>query len=69
MIIPTKNFIFTKGPFIKCSYKANDGVLYFLEKSILFVHKPVIDIEHESIKEIDLAIEFMNLECSKDLLI
>ena len=55
LIIPTKNFIFTKGPFIKCSYKANDGVLYFLEKSILFVHKPVMDIEHEAIKEIDLA--------------
>ena len=55
LIIPTKNFIFTKGPFIKCSYKANDGVLYFLEKSILFVHKPVLDIEHEAIKEIDLA--------------
>ena len=55
LIVPTKNFIFTKGPFIKCSYKANDGVLYFLEKSILFVHKPVLDIEHENIKEIELA--------------
>ena len=55
LIIPSNNFIFSKGPFIKCSYKANDGVLYFLEKSILFVHKPVLDITHESIKEIDLA--------------
>ena len=55
LIIPSKNVTFSKGPFIKCSYKANDGVLYFLEKSILFVHKPVLDIEHESIKEIVLA--------------
>ena len=55
LIIPTNNFIFSKGPFIKCSYKANDGVLYFLEKSMLFAHKPVLDISHESIKEIDLA--------------
>ena len=55
LIIPSINFTFSKGPFIKCSYKANDGVLYFLEKSILFVHKPVLDINHESIKEIDLA--------------
>ena len=55
LIIPSNNFTFNKGPFIKCSYKANDGVLYFLEKTILFVHKPVLDIEHESIKEIDLA--------------
>ena len=55
LIIPSESFSFNKGPFIKCSYKANDGVLYFLEKSFLFVHKPVLDIEHESIKEIDLA--------------
>ena len=55
IIIPTKSFNFSKGPFVKCSYKANDGVLYFLEKSILFVQKPVIDIEHDSIKEVDLA--------------
>ena len=55
LIIPTSNFTFSKGPFVKCSYKANDGVLYFLEKSMLFVHKPVLDISHESIREIDLA--------------
>ena len=56
LIIPSQNFIFSsKGPYIKCSYKANDGVLYFLEKTILFVHKPVLDIEHESIKEIDFT--------------
>jgi structure-specific recognition protein 1 len=55
LIIPSKNVNFSKGAFIKCSYKANDGALYFLEKSILFVHKPVLDIEHESIKEIVLA--------------
>ncbi len=55
IIIPPDSFTFSKGPFVKCSYKANDGVLYFLEKSILFVHKPVLEIEHESIKEVDLA--------------
>ena len=55
LIIPSKNISFTKGPFIKCSYKANDGALYFLEKTILFIHKPVIDIEHDSIREIELA--------------
>ena len=55
IIIPNKTFIFAKGPFIKCSYKANNGALYFLEKGILFVHKPVIDIENDSIKEVDLA--------------
>ena len=55
LIIPSKNATFSKGPFIKCSYKANDGALYFLEKTILFIHKPVLDIEYDSIKEIELA--------------
>ena len=56
LYIPSQNFTFSsKGPYIKCSYKANDGVLYFLEKTILFVHKPVLDIEHDLIKEIDFT--------------
>ena len=56
LYIPSQNYTFSsKGPYIKCSYKANDGVLYFLEKTILFVHKPVLDIEHEFIKEIDFT--------------
>ena len=25
------------------------------EKSVLFVHKPVLEIEHDSIKEVDIA--------------
>ena len=54
IIVPSKT-LFSKGPFIKCSYKANDGVLYFFEKSILFIHKPVLEIEHDSIKEVDIA--------------
>ena len=55
ILIPTENYNFSKGPFIKCSYKANDGVLFFFEKSILFVQKPVLDIEHDIIKEVDLV--------------
>jgi len=55
IIIPPKKSNFKKGPYIKCSYKANDGVLYFLEKTFLFVHKPVLDIEFDTIKEINLS--------------
>jgi structure-specific recognition protein 1 len=55
LIIPSKTTLFSKGPFIKCSYKANDGVLYFFEKSLLFVQKPVLEIEHDAIKEVDIA--------------
>jgi structure-specific recognition protein 1 len=35
---------------IKCSYKANEGYLFFLEKSIFFLHKPTIYMRHEEIK-------------------
>ena len=62
-IYPPSDLNFTKGPFIKCSYKANNGVLYFLEKTIVFAHKPVLDIEHDSIKEVDLArIQVSNMQ-------
>ena len=54
LIIPSKT-LFSKGPFVKCSFKANDGVLYFFEKSFLFVQKPVLEIEHDTIKEVDIA--------------
>jgi len=55
VIIPSKNFSFNAGPFIKCSYRVNEGVLYPLEKALLFVHKPVIYILHKDIRQIDLA--------------
>jgi structure-specific recognition protein 1 len=35
---------------IKCSLKANEGFLFFLEKSIFFLHKPAIYMRHEEIK-------------------
>ena len=55
IILPSKNYTFSKGPFIKCSYKVYEGVLYPLEKCLLFAHKPVLYILHEDIKEVDCA--------------
>ena len=55
VIIPSRNFSFSSGPFIKCSYKVNEGALYPLEKCILFVHKPVLYILHKDIKQINFA--------------
>ena len=55
VILPSKNFNFTNGPFIKCSYRVNEGVLYPLERCMLFVHKPVIYIINKNIKEVDFA--------------
>ncbi|KAG2381517.1 hypothetical protein C9374_006506 [Naegleria lovaniensis] len=37
---------------IKCSLKANEGFLFFLEKSVFFLHKPVIYLRHDEIKSI-----------------
>jgi structure-specific recognition protein 1 len=55
IIIPSKNFTFNTGPYIKCSYKVNEGTLYPLEKSLLFVHKPVLYILHKDIGKINFA--------------
>ena len=55
VIIPSQNFTFNTGPYIKCSYKVNDGVLYPLEKSLIFVHKPVLYILHKDIMKINFA--------------
>ena len=55
VIIPSQNFTFNTGPYIKCSYKVNEGVLYPLEKSLLFVHKPVLYILHKDIVKINFA--------------
>ena len=53
VIIPSKNFTFNTGPYIKCSYRVNDGILYPLEKCLLFVHKPVLYIIHKDISNIN----------------
>jgi structure-specific recognition protein 1 len=40
---------------IKCSVKANEGFLFFLEKSLFFLHKPAIYMRHEEIKAFKFA--------------
>ena len=40
---------------IKCSAKAQDGYLFPLTKSLLFIHKPVSYTEHKDISHIELA--------------
>jgi structure-specific recognition protein 1 len=40
---------------IKCSMKANEGFLFFLEKSLFFLHKPAIYMRHEEIKGFKFA--------------
>ncbi len=40
---------------VKCSLKANDGVLYPLEKSFLFIHKPSTYIPFEDISAVEFS--------------
>lgn len=54
VVVKSKNFTFSKGPCIKCVNKASEGALYPLDRCLLFLHKPVIYIPHEDIKQISL---------------
>jgi structure-specific recognition protein 1 len=38
---------------IKCSLKANDGLLYPLAKSFIFIHKPTVIIKFEDVESIE----------------
>lgn len=38
---------------VKCSIKANDGLLFPLEKSLIFIHKPTLCIRFEDIESIE----------------
>ncbi|MCQ2821643.1 MAG: hypothetical protein MJ252_30665 [archaeon] len=55
VIVTSKTSTYSKGPFLKCSHKQNEGTLYPLEKCLLFLHKPVICIYLEDIKQVDLS--------------
>lgn len=39
IIATIKNYKFSKEPYIKYFYKENEGVLYILETSLLFIHR------------------------------
>jgi len=39
---------------VQCSHGANQGLLYPLEKSIFFIHKPVIQIRHSDIAKLEM---------------
>lgn len=40
---------------VKCSVRAQDGYLYPLQKSFLFIHKPVAYIRHEEILHLEFS--------------
>ena len=34
-------------PYVKCVYKSDGGLLYFMEKTIFFIHKPTLQIHYD----------------------
>jgi len=56
VVIPSKSFRSSRGATsIKCSIKANEGYLYFLEKCLMFIHKPVVYISLEDVKYVECS--------------
>ncbi|KAE8147739.1 SSrecog-domain-containing protein [Aspergillus avenaceus] len=56
VIMPSKDFISHHGHSgVKCSIKANEGLLYFLDKSFIFVPKPATYIQLENIAIITMS--------------
>jgi structure-specific recognition protein 1 len=54
-LIGAGNFTSSEGQKgIKCAHKANEGFLFFLEKSLFFLHKPPIYMHHEDIRTVKL---------------
>ena len=56
VVIPSDDFKTKEGhDGIRCSAKANDGHLYPLKNSLIFIHKPVIYVRNKDIKYIEFS--------------
>ncbi|KAL2867137.1 FACT complex subunit POB3 [Aspergillus lucknowensis] len=56
VIMPSKDFVSHHGHSgVKCSIKANEGLLYFLDKSLIFVPKPATYIQLENIAVVTMS--------------
>ncbi|OJJ47034.1 hypothetical protein ASPZODRAFT_95665 [Penicilliopsis zonata CBS 506.65] len=56
VIMPSRDFVSHHGHSgVKCSIKANEGLLYFLDKSFIFVPKPATYIQIENISVITMS--------------
>lgn len=56
VIMPSKDFVSHHGHSgVKCSIKANEGLLYFLDKSLMFVPKPATYIQIENISVVTMS--------------
>lgn len=55
VVIPGQFKSATDAPAVKCSIKASEGLLYPLQKSFFFIHKPVIYVKYEDVRECEFA--------------
>ncbi|CAG8938272.1 unnamed protein product [Penicillium salamii] len=56
VIMPSKDFVSHHGHHgVKCSIKANEGLLYFLDKSLMFVPKPATYIQMDNIAMVTMS--------------
>ncbi|OQE26501.1 hypothetical protein PENSTE_c005G00264 [Penicillium steckii] len=56
VIMPSKDFTSHHGHHgVKCSIKANEGLLYFLDKSLIFVPKPATYIQMENVAIVTMS--------------
>ncbi|KAL2825308.1 FACT complex subunit pob3 [Aspergillus cavernicola] len=56
VIMPSKDFVSHHGHSgVKCSIKANEGLLYFLDKSLIFVPKPATYIQIENVATVTMS--------------
>lgn len=54
--MPSKDFVSHHGHSgVKCSIKANEGSLYFLDKSLMFVPKPATYVQIENISVVTMS--------------
>ncbi|KAJ5908074.1 FACT complex subunit pob3 [Penicillium taxi] len=56
VIMPSKDFVSHHGHHgVKCSIKASEGLLYFLDKSLIFVPKPATYIQMENVAVVTMS--------------
>ena len=56
IVVPGKSFVSRADnmPFLKCTWRASEGFLYALERSLLFLPKPATFIPHSSIARVEV---------------
>lgn len=55
IIVPGSFKSSTEQAAVRCSYRANEGYLYILEKSFFFIKKPAMYIRHDQVASIEFA--------------